>query len=50
METSAQSVVPTVASMLVFTDERAPVETMIDSIVIRYLIAEGPSGLTGLGG
>jgi hypothetical protein len=42
--------VPTIASEVVFTDERAPVETMIDSIVIRFLLEEGAAGLPGLSG
>jgi spermidine synthase len=50
LETAAQNVVPSQASEVVFTDERAPVETIIDSIVIRYLLEEGPAGLPGLGG
>jgi len=50
METAADNLVPTIASEVVFTDERAPVETMIDSIVIRFLIEEGAAGLPGLSG
>jgi spermidine synthase len=50
LQTAIDNVVPTVASDVVFKDERAPVETMIDSIVLRYLLEEGPSGLPGLGG
>ncbi|MFZ0546348.1 MAG: fused MFS/spermidine synthase [Candidatus Promineifilaceae bacterium] len=49
LQTAIDNTVPTVASDVVFKDERAPVETMIDSIVIRYLLEEGPSGLPGLG-
>ncbi len=33
----------------VFTDDRAPVETISDSVVIRYLLAAGPDGLGTLG-
>ncbi len=33
---------------VVFTDDRAPVETISDSIVIRYLLAAGPNGLGAL--
>jgi hypothetical protein len=44
------ALVPTVSSNIVFTDERAPVETLIDSIVIRFLLEEGPAGLPGIGG
>jgi hypothetical protein len=50
LETAVSSIVPTTPSDVVFTDERAPVETIIDSLVIRYLLAEGVSGLPGLGG
>jgi spermidine synthase len=50
LRTAEDNLVPTVGSDLVFTDERAPVETLIDSIVIRYLIDEGPEGLPGIGG
>lgn len=34
----------------VLTDDRAPVETISDSIVLRYLLEAGPSGLPGLEG
>jgi spermidine synthase len=50
METAVENLVPTKASEVVFTDERAPVETMIDSIVIRFLLEEGAAGLPGLSG
>jgi spermidine synthase len=50
MEAAVPAVVPTIASDVVFTDERAPVETLIDSIVIRFLLEEGPAGLPGIGG
>ncbi|MEW5987887.1 MAG: fused MFS/spermidine synthase [Chloroflexota bacterium] len=50
LRVAADNVVPTVASDVVFTDERAPVETIVDSLVIRYLLREGPAGLPGLGG
>ena len=49
LQTAVDNVVATKASEIVFTDERAPVETMIDSIVIRYLLEEGPGALPGLG-
>ena len=48
METAVASLVPITPSDVIFTDERAPVETIIDSLVIRYLLAEGVSGLPGL--
>jgi spermidine synthase len=50
MRAAADNLMPTVAGPIVFTDERAPVETIIDSIVIRFLLQEGPSALPGLGG
>lgn len=50
LQTAVQNIVPTVASEIVFKDERAPVETIIDALVLRYLLEEGPSGLPGLGG
>lgn len=48
--TAVDNLVPTLASDIVFTDQRAPVETIVDSIVLRYLLREGPSGLPGLSG
>ena len=48
VETAVSSLVLAVPGDVVFTDERAPVETIIDSLVIRYLLAEGVSGLPGL--
>lgn len=50
METAQANIVPTVGSATIFTDQRAEVEAIIDSIVIRYLFEEGPAGLPGLGG
>jgi len=50
LQTAVQNLVPTVAGEIVFKDERAPVETIIDALVLRYLLEEGPSGLPGLGG
>ncbi len=47
--TAVTHLVPTVAGDVIFTDERAPVETIIDSLVIRFLLEEGPAGLPGLG-
>ncbi len=48
METAVASLVSITPSDIIFTDERAPVETIIDSLVIRYLLAEGVSGLPGV--
>ena len=48
METAVQNIVPIVAADVIFTDERAPVETIVDSLVIRYLMREGVSGLPGV--
>ena len=50
IETAQANLVPTVSSDVVFTDQRAQVESIIDSIVLRYLFEEGPAGLPGLGG
>ena len=51
LETAAANLAPPPAadSALVLTDDRAPIETISDSIVIRYLLAAGPSGLGTLG-
>ena len=50
LQTAHSNLVPRTDSDIVFRDERAPVETIVDSLVLRYLIQEGPSGLPGLGG
>ena len=50
LETATENLRPTVAGPTVFTDERAPVETIVDSLVLRYLLREGPTGLPGLEG
>lgn len=50
LRTAQDNLVPVTPSHLVFTDERAPVETIVDSLVIRYLLQEGIEGLPGLGG
>jgi spermidine synthase len=50
VETAVASLVPVTPSDVIFTDERAPVETIIDSLVIRYLLVEGVSGLPGVDG
>jgi predicted membrane-bound spermidine synthase len=49
LETAVTNHVPNHPSDVVFTDERAPVETIIDSLVLRYLLSEGVGGLPGLG-
>jgi spermidine synthase len=49
METAVSNIVPTTPADVIFTDERAPVETIVDSLVIRYLLQEGATGLPGLG-
>ncbi|MCP5095156.1 MAG: spermine synthase [Chloroflexi bacterium] len=49
VETAVSNIVPIAPSDVVFTDERAPVETIIDSLVLRYLLQEGVAGLPGLG-
>jgi hypothetical protein len=50
LETALSNLVPTVASEVVFTDERAPLETIVDTLVIRYLLEQGPAGLPTIGG
>ena len=47
--TAVTNLVPAIPSDVIFTDERAPVETIVDSLVIRYLLQEGAAGLPGLG-
>ncbi len=46
---SANLAVAPAADGPILTDDRAPVETISDSIVIRYLLEAGPSGLGTLG-
>jgi spermidine synthase len=48
--TAQGNLVPTKAAEVVFTDERAPLETLVDSIVLRFLLEQGPAGLPGIGG
>jgi spermidine synthase len=48
VETAVTHYVPNTPSGIIFTDERAPVETIIDSLVVRYLLQEGVAGLPGL--
>ena len=50
LERAAGSLVSVTPSDLIFTDERAPVEIIVDSLVLRYLLEEGPVGLPGLAG
>ena len=50
LEKAAANLVPVTPSDLIFTDERAPVELIVDSLVLRYLLEEGPAGLPGLTG
>lgn len=49
LETAVTGYVPNHPSEVIFTDERAPVETIIDSLVLRYLLSEGVDGLPGVG-
>lgn len=44
---SVASLVPTVPSDLVFTDDRAPVETLVDSLVINFLLEGGAEQIRG---
>ncbi|MCB8979442.1 MAG: fused MFS/spermidine synthase [Ardenticatenaceae bacterium] len=48
LETAVNNQVPLSPSAVIFTDERAPVETIIDSLVLRYLLQEGVGGLPGV--
>ncbi len=48
VETAVANLTPISPSDVIFTDERAPVETIIDSLVLRYLLQEGAAGLPGL--
>lgn len=41
LEAASTSIVPTVASDVRFTDDRAPVEMMVDSMVIEFLLEGG---------
>lgn len=50
LATAAAHLVPAASGETIFTDERAPVETIIDSLVLRFLLEEGPASLPGLGG
>lgn len=49
LQTAVTNYVPNQPSDVIFTDERAPVETIIDSLVLRYLLSEGVAGLPGVG-
>jgi hypothetical protein len=46
MQSAIQSIRPTVASEVLFTDDRAPVETIVDSMVIDFLMGNGTSQFT----
>jgi spermidine synthase len=48
LETAVTHITPINPATVIFTDERAPVETIIDSLVLRYLLQTGPAGLPGL--
>jgi hypothetical protein len=49
LATAAANLAPISTGGAVFTDDRAPVETISDSIVVRYLLEMGPGGLGTLG-
>jgi spermidine synthase len=49
LETAVTHQVPVTPSDILFTDERAPVETIVDTLVLRYLLQEVPVGLPALG-
>lgn len=42
---ATQSLVPAAASDLIFTDDRAPVETLVDSLVLNFLLSGDSSQL-----
>jgi spermidine synthase len=50
LQTTAVNLRPTTPSDLIFTDERAPVETLIDSLVLNFLLGGGLEGLDRLEG
>ena len=39
LESAAENIVPLGESDIIFTDDRAPVESLVDSIVLRFLLA-----------
>ncbi len=43
LDTAIRAVVPTAASNVLFTDDRAPVETIINSMVVDFLVSGGTS-------
>jgi predicted membrane-bound spermidine synthase len=47
LELGARSLVPARASDLVFRDDRAPVETLVDSLVLNFLLSGGAEQLQG---
>lgn len=49
LQTTAANLAPVSVDGPIMTDDRAPVEFISDSIVIRYLLDVGPSGLDTLG-
>ena len=48
LSVAADNIAPLGVSGPVMTDDRAPIEFISDSIVIRYLISTGPGGLAAL--
>ncbi len=45
IETAAANIAPLAAGGTIMTDDRAPIESISDSIVVRYLLESGPAGL-----
>ncbi len=45
LEDASRSIVPTVASDLRLTDDHAPVEMLVDAMVIEFLLSGGVSDL-----
>lgn len=47
LDLALRSQVPVQASDLIFTDDRAPVETLVDSLVLNFLLSGGAEQLQG---
>jgi spermidine synthase len=49
LEMAASHLVPVIGNGPIMTDDRAPIEAISDSLIIRYLLSTGPAGLGTLG-
>jgi spermidine synthase len=47
LQDAVENQVPTVANDILFTDDRAPVETLVDSLVLNFLLGGGVETLQG---